>query len=139
MPLWVKNSTKPSANAPVQKIPTTPTEYPDGVIVKTESGHWYIKGKSRFLVPTDRVLKSWAVPFVITSTDAALTKYAKAGKVGFRGGSFLYNDGKYYFVSGSTLRKISSPDVFITMGLDTRAAMWVSDDELKLHKAGEVF
>jgi hypothetical protein len=68
-----------------------------------------------------------------------LVKYNKAGKVGFRSGSFLYNDGKYYFVSGSALRKISSPDVFVTMGLDTRQAMWVSDEELKLHKAGEVF
>ena len=136
MSFWKKP--QPVQTTPIQTVPKTPTEYPDGVIVKSESGWWYIKGKNRFNVPTERVLKSWSVPFVITTTEAALAKYTKAGKVGFRGGSFLYNDGKYYFVSGSVLRKISSPDVFVTMGLDTQQALWVSDDELRLHTVGEV-
>lgn len=122
-----------------QKIPSQPTEYPDGSVVVTESGRWYIKGRYKFLIPTDRVFKSWNFPLVINGSDVTISKYVKNGKLGFRTGSLLWNDGKYYFVSGNLLRKISTPDVFLAFGLDTQKALWVSDDELLLHKTGEVF
>ena len=123
----------------LQQIPTTPTEYPDGSVVVTNSGRWYIKGKFKFLIPTDRVFNSWSFPLIIQGSDVTISKYVKNGTLGFRTGSLLYNDGVYYFVSGSSLRKISSPDIFIAFGLDTQKALWVSDEELNLHKAGEVF
>jgi hypothetical protein len=124
-----------------QILPTTPTEYPDGVVVETESGRWYIKGRFRFLIPSDRIFYSWRFPTIIKSTDAALSKYLKNGKIGFRSGSFLYNtgDGCYYLISGNVARKISNPDVFATFGLDPRDATWVSEEELGIHKSGEVF
>jgi hypothetical protein len=124
---------------PPQRIPTTPTEYPDGVAVETDTARYYIKGQFKYVIPSDRVLYSWAFPYVMKSSDAALSKYVKRGKLGFRPGSLLFNDGRYYLVSGSVLRKISGPDVFETFGLDPSRALWVSDEEMKLHKAGEVF
>jgi hypothetical protein len=122
-----------------QKIPTTPTEYPDGSVVVTESGRWYIKGKFKFLIPTDQVFRSWSFPLIINGSDVTISKYIKNGKLGFRAGSLLYNDGRYYFISGNELRKISGPDAFVAFGLDPQTALWVSDEELLLHKAGEVF
>ena len=122
-----------------QKIPTSPTEFPDGAVVETESGRWYIKGRFKFFISTERVFRSWSFPLVIKGTDASISKYLKNGKLGFRTGSLLYNDGRYFFVSGNEKRKISGPDVFLTFGLDSQRAIWVSDEELELHKTGEVF
>lgn len=122
-----------------QRIPTTPTEYPDGCVVETESGRWYIKGKFKFLIPTERVFRSWAFPLVVKGSDKTISKYLKNGKLGFRTGTLLYSDGKYFFVCGNEKRKISGPDVFLALGLDSQKAMWVSDEELELHKTGEVF
>lgn len=124
---------------PKFKVPTTPTVFPDGSVVTTESGRWYIKGKNRFFIPTDRVFFSWSFPLVINGTDASISKYLRTGTLGFRSGSLLYADGQYYIVSGNVTRKVSDPDVFLTFGLDPRRALWVSDKELALHKAGEVF
>jgi hypothetical protein len=122
-----------------QKIPTSATEFPDGSVVETESGRWYIKGRFKFLIPTERIFRSWSFPLVIKGTDASISKYLKNGKLGFRTGSLLYNDGRYFLVSGNEKRKISGPDAFLTFGLDSQKAIWASDDELELHKTGEVF
>lgn len=130
---------KPKAQAPQQKIPTTPTDYPDGSVVITESGRWYIKGKFKFLIPTDRVFNSWSFPLIIKGSDVSVSKYLKNGKLGFRTGTLLWNDGIYYIVSGNTKRKISGPDFFLTHGIDPQSAMWVEDSELALHKTGEVY
>lgn len=124
---------------PPQRIPTTPTEYPDGSVVVTESGRWYIKGKYKFLIPTERVFLSWSFPLVVQGTDSAISKYLKNGKLGFRTGTILWNDGIYYVVSGNVKRKISGPDFFLTHGIDPQRAVWVEDSELALHKTGEVF
>lgn len=130
---------KPLPQKPQQKIPTTPTDFPDGSVVVTDSGRWYIKGKFKFLVSSDRVFNSWSFPLVINGTDSSISKYIKNGVLGFRSGSLLYLDGQYHIVSGNVIRKISDPDVFLTFGLDPAKALWVSEKELALHKAGEVF
>lgn len=127
-----------SPKAP-HRIPTLPTEFPDGSVVETESGRWYIKGKFKFLISSDRVFSSWAFPLVIKGTDVSVSKYLKNGVLGFRSGSLLYLDGQYHIVSGNVTRKVSDPDVFLTFGLDPAKALWVSEKELALHKAGEVF
>lgn len=122
-----------------QVLPTIPVDYPDGSVVITESGRWYIKNKYRFLVPSDRIFRSWNFPLVLNGTDASVSKYLKNGKIGFRSGSFVYNDGLYYIISGNLKRKIANPDVYAAFGLDPLLATWASDDELELHKNGEVF
>lgn len=130
---------KTPQTAPAQKIPTSPTNFPDGAVVVTETGRWYIKGKYRYLISSDRVFYSWSFPLVINATEKSAVNYSKMGKLGFRAGTLIFNDGKYYFVTGNTRRKISDPDVFVTLGINPQAALWVSDEELALHKLGEVF
>jgi hypothetical protein len=107
--------------------------------VITESGRWYIKGKFRFLIPTDRVFNSWSFPLTITGSDVSVSKYTKAGKLGFRAGSLLWNDGVYYVISGNKKVRITGPDFFLTNGIDPQSARWVDDSELALHKTGEVY
>ena len=126
---------------PKKTLPVSPIDYPDGVCVKSETGYWYLKGKLRFSVPTQRTLDSWRFPVVIETTEAALANYTKGGKIGFRSGSFLFDmtNGGYYIISGRIKRKIVNPDIFELFGLDRAQALWVSQEELDLHKNGEVF
>lgn len=118
-----------------------PVEYPSGVFVHTEKGYFYIVSHDkRFRIITERVLNSWAPQVVIETTEAALAKYRVAAKLKFRNGSLLYSqsDGKMYLVSDNQLRHIVNPDVLVNLGRKRTDAVWVSQDEINLHKEGEV-
>lgn len=117
----------------------TPCEFPDGCLVVTESVSWYIKGAYRYQVTSERVERSWHFPLIVRAKEAALAKYLKGGKLGFRPGTLLFNDGKYYLIFNNKARKVSSPDVFDKFGIEYSNAVWVSDEELGLHKEGENF
>jgi hypothetical protein len=131
--------TRQTPPTPTRERPTAPVEYPDGACVESQSGHFYIKGGKKYRIASNRVLYSWSFPYVAWGSNVSLSEYADGGVLGFRPGSLLFNDGIYYIVSGNVLRKVSSPDVFSTFGLDPAKALWVSDDELGLHARGEVF
>lgn len=120
---------------------TTPTEYPAGTFLHTESGYFYIKGpgkRLRFI--TKRVLDSWMPHRVVETTEAAVSKYRVTGKVKFRNGSLLYSQasGRMYLVSENKLRHITNPDVLTIIGAERSDAVWVSLEEINLHEEGAV-
>lgn len=121
-------------------LQTTPTEYPSGICVKTESGHWYINGKFRHALKNRRIIESWSFPFIVESTDAALANYPKAKPLGFRDGSLVrdISDGKVYLITSRSRRLITSPETYDLLGLKRSDATWAAHDEITLHPEGEV-
>ncbi len=132
--VWWKRRTKPLLPAP-----TVPVDYPTGTCVQTENGVFFIKGKFRFRVTSDRILSSWQFPLVIRSTESACSKYKIAGKLGFRQGTLVkdMSNGKMYLISENLRRQIVSPDFFDVMLFPREAMIEASPDELALHKEGE--
>ena len=120
-------------------VPTIPTNYPYGLCVKTESGHFLMREKIRLRVPTIRVLDSWHFN-VVNSSDSAIKHIPLAGKVGFRDGTLIKNiaDSRIYLVTQSKRRHVTSPDVFDKYGLRWDDVVTVSEDEANLHIEGEV-
>ncbi len=95
-------------------LPTGPVHYFAGTVVKTETGTWYIQDKTRLSVPNKRVLKSWYFPRVVQSTEAAVAKYLNVGKLGFRGGSLLFDisNGVYFLVVNNKLHLVDTPEIW---------------------------
>lgn len=118
--------------------PQTPTEYPTGTVVHTESGWYYINGKFKNQFLNRRVMESWSIRVVETS-DVAVSKYLKAKPLGYRDGSLIRDvtDGKIYLVSGKKRRAITSPEVYERLGLKIKDAMWVSAKEIHIHERGD--
>lgn len=119
--------------------PQQPVAYPSDVVVETESGYWFIKGKSCFRLFSDRVLDSWQVD-TLPGSDASVSKFKNVGVLGFRNGTLVKNiaDGRYYLISENKRRHIVSPDVFEYYGFDMAYAMTVSQAEIDIHEEGEV-
>lgn len=120
------------------RLPKTPIVYPSGSCVKSEAGVFYIRNGRRFRIPTQRVLDSWAFPRIIITSEAALSKYRVAGRMGFRDGSLIYNiaDGKIYLISDNKKRHITSPEALERIGADIHDATRVSDYEASLQEEG---
>jgi len=116
-----------------------PNEWPSGIGVKTESGHWYINGKFRHKMKGKRIVESWNLPLVVESTDQALTSYIKGKPLGFRDGSLIrdISDGKVYLIAGRMRRLIVEPEVFEGLGIKRSSAVWVSHDDVLLNSEGE--
>jgi hypothetical protein len=119
--------------------PQVSVDYPTGTCVQTEKGVFFIKGKFRFRVTSDRILNSWQYPFVIGSSELACAKYSIAGKLGFRQGTLVkdMSNGKIYLISENLRRQIVSPDFFDVMLFPRDKIVEVSPDEIALHKEGE--
>lgn len=130
---------------PLEEIPPPPplrterTDYPFMTFVITEKGMYLLKEKTRVLIMTERILKSWSIRLVPT-TEAAVKHYPCTGKLGFRDGTLINNmgDGKIYLVSQNKRRQVTSPDAFEKYGLDKSTMIWVSAEEAKLQPLGEV-
>lgn len=125
-----------------QKVapPTFPIDYPSGVCVRSGDNVYYVNGKYIHSVKGARILASWNFPRIINSSNEALAGYVKAKRLGFRDGTLvrcLY-DGKVYFISKGLRRQVSNPDLLCWIGLSVNDAVWVSLDEINLHKDGEV-
>jgi len=75
----------------------------------------------------------------VNATEAALTGFKVAGKLGFRDGTLIKNvaDGKMYLVSQNKLRHIVDPDSFTKYGLDRSKVIEVSEAEVSAHDLGE--
>lgn len=124
------------SNPPAQVL--VPTDYPTGVAVHTEAGVYFIKGKTKFKLYSQRAADSWRFQ-LLPGSLSSVAQFTYGGFLGFRDGSLIKNvaDGKIYLVSGSRRRHITSPDVFSRYGLDRREIVEVSEAETNLHKEGE--
>lgn len=130
MPWFQKNQTPARVLKPV--------DYPSGVAVETEAGVYFIKGKTKFKIFSDRALRSWRFN-ILPGSLASVSQFTYGGYLGFRDGSLIKNaaDGKIYLVSANKRRHIQSPDVYIRYGLDRNDIMEVSQSEINLHDEGE--
>ena len=117
---------------------TSPTNFPSGLAVKTDKDTYWIKDGKRYRLISDRAAKSWSFT-TVNATEAALTGFKVAGKLGFRDGALIKNiaDGKIYLVSQNKLRHIVDPDSFNRYGLDRSKIIEVSEKEISAHDLGE--
>ena len=117
---------------------TSPTNFPSGIAVKTDKDTYWIKDGKRYRLISDRAAKSWSFT-TVNATEAALTGFKVAGKLGFRDGALIKNiaDGKIYLVSQNKLRHIVDPDSFTKYGLDRSKIIEVSEAEVSAHDLGE--
>ena len=114
-------------------------DFPSGLCIKTEVGHWYINGKFRNRIGSRRIFESWNFPRVIVSSEASLANYIKGKTLGFRDGTLVrqMSNGTFYFISQRKRRLVTNPDVLTLMGLKPSDATWAADFEINLHEEGE--
>ena len=117
---------------------SSPTNFPSGIAVKTDKDTYWIKDGKRYRLISDRAATSWSFT-TVNATEAALTGFKVAGKLGFRDGSLIKNiaDGRIYLVSQNKLRHIVDPDSFTKYGLDRSKVLEVSEAEVSAHDLGE--
>jgi len=117
---------------------TSPTNFPSGIAVKTDTGTYWIKDNKKYKLISERAAESWRFIEVL-ATDTALSNIKSAGKLGFRDGTLIKNisDGKIYLVSQNKRRHILSPDVFDKYGLNRSLLIEVSEAETNMHELGE--
>lgn len=124
---------------PIQKsLITSPTNFPSGIAVKTDTATYWVKDGKRYKLISSRAEESWRFTTVYAS-ESALTGIKLVGKLGFRDGSIIKNisDGKIYLVSQNKLRHIVDPDSFTRYGLDRSTTVEVSEAEIAAHDLGE--
>lgn len=119
-------------------IISSPTNFLSGIAVKTDKDTYWIKDGKRYKLVSDRAAESWSFT-TVNATEAALTGFRVAGKLGFRDGALIKNiaDGKIYLVSQNKLRHIVDPDSFTKYGLDRSKVIEVSEAEVSAHDLGE--
>jgi len=117
---------------------TSPTNFPSGIAVKTDTGTYWIKDNKKYKLISERAANSWRFVEVL-ATDQALSQIKSAGKLGFRDGTLIKNiaDGKMYLISQNKRRHILSPDVFDKYGLNRSMLVEVSEAETNMHELGE--
>jgi hypothetical protein len=115
-----------------------PTNFPSGIAVKTDKDTYWIKDGKRYKLISDRAAKSWSFT-TVNATEAALTGFKLAGKLGFRDGALIKNiaDGRIYLVSQNKLRHVVDPDSFTRYGLNRSSVIEVSEAEVSAHDLGE--
>jgi len=130
----VKNLFKTTTNTLI----TSPTNFPSGVAVKTNTATYWIKDGKKYKLISDRAAKSWSFT-EINATENAVSHMKVAGKLGFRDGTLIKNiaDGKMYLISQNKKRHIVNPDIFIKYGLDRSKLIEVSESEASTHDLGE--
>lgn len=130
----VKNLFKNTTNTLI----TSPTNFPSGVAVKTNTATYWIKDGKRYKLISDRAAKSWSFT-EINATENSVSHMKVAGKLGFRDGTLIKNiaDGKMYLISQNKKRHIVDPDIFIKYGLDRSKLIEVSESEASIHDLGE--
>lgn len=114
------------------------TDFPQGAVVHTESGYYFINGQTIKPLPNKRVLESWSFPLIIESQDLALISYKKASPLGYRDGTLIrdISGGAVYLISRQHRRKIVDPDAMVMLGKKVSDAIWASHSEVMLHEEG---
>lgn len=117
---------------------TSPTNFPSGIAIKTNSGTYWIKDGKRYRLVSKRAEDSWSFT-TVNATDESIAHIKIAGKLGFRDGTLIKNiaDGKLYLISQNKRRHIVDPDTYLKYGLDKNATIEVSDLECNIHELGE--
>ena len=125
-------------NTKVTLAISQPTNFPSGIAVKTDKDTYWIKDGKRYRLISDRAAKSWSFT-TVNATEAALTGFKLAGKLGFRDGALIKNiaNGKIYLVSQNKLRHIVDPDSFIRYGLNRSSVIELTAAEVLAHDLGE--
>lgn len=119
--------------------PATKVDYPDGVMVDTETEVYYIRGGKRYRLFSPRTTQSWSLE-PIRGSDVSVKHIPRAkAPLGFRDGTLIHNyaDGRLYLISGNKRRHITSPDVLKRYGWKAGDAVIVSQQEADLHEEGE--
>ena len=116
----------------------TRTDFPQGAVVKTESGHYFINGNTKKPIPHKRILDSWSFPLIIDASDLALSKFVLAHPLGYRDGTLIrdISDNAVYLIAGQKRRHIVDPDALDMIGRKLSDAFWVSHSDVELHKEG---
>ena len=110
--------------------------WPDGVFVSTETEVvWHVLRGKKYRVFSPRVLDSWAVA-PIQGSGVSLSGLQSGGILGFRAGTVIedLSSGTIYLISNNKRRKITSPDVLLTLGLPI---VTVSKAEADIHEDGD--
>lgn len=113
--------------------------WPSGLFVSTEKGIYYLKGKSRFKVVSDRAFESWNAK-AIDATYESIKHTVFGGYLGFRDGTLItdVSTGKTYLIAGNQRLHITAPEGFTNYGLRKEDSIYVSDKEANMHKDGGV-
>ena len=108
---------------------------PSGLIAKTESGHFYIKGNKKFKFISERARDSWHLP-IIKTKDSVMSDYKMSGILGFRDGTLVkdISDGKIYLISDAKRRHVIDPDVLQWIEVKI---IKIGQKELFVHLEGE--
>lgn len=127
----------------IHQSPRRLSDFPQGIFLKTEKGYFMvINNTKRYRFSSKRVLDSWSPQRIVEASEdePAVARLRIAAKMKFRNGSLLYcqADGKMYLVSNNEVRHITNPDVLTNLQLSRQEAVWVSEDEINLHKKGEL-
>ncbi|NTU66721.1 MAG: hypothetical protein HGB08_02230 [Candidatus Moranbacteria bacterium] len=64
--------------------------------------------------------------------------YPEGAPIGFRDGTLIKNNGKYYIVSGGKFRQFGSDKIISAFGFPKDAFLDASDDDMKYNEAGEM-
>lgn len=116
------------------------THFPSGSFVATPKGEYLIQDNARLRIPSKGVGESWSFPRKIVTSEENLAKYPILGVLGYRAGTVIYSlvDGLYYLIEKNKKRQITDIKWFDYLGMSMLDAVVASDNEVKLHKTGEV-
>lgn len=114
------------------------TDFPQGAVVHTESGYYFINGKTKKPIRNKRVLDSWSFPLIIESQDLALRSFITAPPLGYRDGTLIrdISDGKVYLISRQLRRQIVDPSALEMLGKKVSDAIWAAHVEVVIHDEG---
>ena len=109
---------------------------PKGVAVRTESGTYFINGRMKHKMPTQRVIDSWSFPRVLKCSDTDISAILSGAPLGFRDGTLVkaLHDRVVYLISDRKARPVHDPDFLKWAG---GKPIWISKKELELHQVGE--
>ena len=118
-----------------QPIKSFTPNVPSGLIAQTEKGYYYIKGKKRFKLVSERAMETWNLP-VINTKEEKMAGIPIMGILGLRDGTIAkdISDGKIYLISDSKRRHITNPDVLIWMN---SSIIDVSQKDISVHVEGD--
>jgi len=118
-----------------QPIKSFTPNVPSGLIAQTEKGYYYIKGKKRFKLVSERAMQTWNLP-VINTKEEKMAGIPVMGVLGLRDGTIAkdISDGKIYLISDSKRRHITNPDVLIWMN---SSIIDVSQKDISVHVEGD--
>jgi hypothetical protein len=131
---------KPELPLPSPRKPKDITDLPTGTVIETVNGeHFYIKGKRKFRIISDRILFSWSFPRTVYVTQTCADRYKTFGRMGFREGTVIRDitTSAIYLISENKKRLVTTPDALDNLGVLVDDIILVSPEEAGIHEGGE--